>query len=104
MKESGYYPEGAEFDPRAPWNEKEITKEEIDVDLTLILKKKVKIKVDKDKLECNDDNFKNEILDQVIMPQQAYKYIVKDIEERKKVFSSLCGWKLDDLEYDKTGK
>ena len=23
MMESGYYPAGAEFDPRAPWNEKE---------------------------------------------------------------------------------
>lgn len=23
MYESGYYPPGAEYDPRAPWNEKE---------------------------------------------------------------------------------
>lgn len=25
MYESGYYPAGAEFDPRAPWNEREST-------------------------------------------------------------------------------
>lgn len=25
MYESGYYPAGAEFDPRAPWNEREPT-------------------------------------------------------------------------------
>ena len=25
MRESGYYPPGAEFDPRAPWNQKTIT-------------------------------------------------------------------------------
>lgn len=30
-RESGYYPPGAEFDPNAPWNEKEPHKKEIDV-------------------------------------------------------------------------
>ena len=47
MKESGYYPEGAEFDPNAPWNEKEIPMEEIEVEVTVTLKKKVKLKVEK---------------------------------------------------------
>lgn len=97
MKESGYYPEGAEFDPNAPWNEKETPKEEIEVEVTVTLKKKVKLKVEKDRLD--DYDFGNDIKDQVIMPQQAYKYLAKDIEERKKALPSLTGWDLYDLDY-----
>ena len=97
MKESGYYPEGAEFDPNAPWNEKEIPKEEIEVEVTVTLRKKVKLKIEKDRLD--DYDFKNDIKDQLIMPQQAYKYLAKDIEERKKAIPSLTGWDLYDLDY-----
>lgn len=99
MKESGYYPEGAEFDPNAPWNEKEIPKEEIEVEVTVTLRKKVKLKVEKNCLEHSYYDFGNDIKDQVIMPQQAYKYLAKDIEERKKALPSLTGWDLYDIDY-----
>lgn len=33
MNESGYYPMGAEYDPRAPWNETENTPREFDVEV-----------------------------------------------------------------------
>lgn len=35
LKESGYYPAGAEFDPRAPWNEPEPQIWNVQVELTL---------------------------------------------------------------------
>ena len=40
------YPLGAEYDPRAPYNQKENEDKEIDVEVTLTLKKIVKIAVD----------------------------------------------------------
>jgi len=97
MKESGYYPEGAEYDPEAPWNEKETPREEIEVEISVVLKKKVKLQVDKYREEDYDYDY--EIKDQIIMPQQAYKYIAKGEEERKKALDSLLGWELYDLDY-----
>jgi hypothetical protein len=31
MRESGYYPPGAEFDPNAPWNQEDPSEVEVDV-------------------------------------------------------------------------
>ena len=45
MKESGYYPEGAEFDPRAPYNEKETPKKIIEVEVSLIVSRLLKVQV-----------------------------------------------------------
>ena len=45
MKESGYYPEGTEFNPEAPWNEKMDVMVTKDVDVTITIKKKVEIKL-----------------------------------------------------------
>ena len=39
MRESGYYPPGAEFDPRAPWNEQEVPEEQFDVCISQTLSK-----------------------------------------------------------------
>lgn len=43
MKESGYYPPGAEFDPRAPWNEQEIPERRFDVCISQTLIKNTKV-------------------------------------------------------------
>ena len=45
MKESGYYPAGAEFDPRAPWNEVELPPKEIEVTISAIVSKTIKVPV-----------------------------------------------------------
>ena len=37
MKESGYYPAGAEFDPRAPWNEVELPPKDVEVTISAIV-------------------------------------------------------------------
>lgn len=51
MKESGYYPAGAEFDPNAPWNQPSEQIEEIEATVSLTLSKSVKIKMDVRKRE-----------------------------------------------------
>ena len=45
MKESGYYPAGAEFDPRAPWNEVELPPKEVEVTISAIVSKTIKVPV-----------------------------------------------------------
>ena len=45
MKESGYYPAGAEFDPRAPWNEVELPPKDVEVTISAIVSKTMKVPV-----------------------------------------------------------
>ena len=45
MKESGYYPAGAEFDPKAPWNEVEQPPKDIEVTISAIVSKTIKVPV-----------------------------------------------------------
>ena len=45
MKESGYYPAGAEFDPRAPWNEVELPPKAVEVTISAIVSKTIKVPV-----------------------------------------------------------
>ena len=45
MKESGYYPAGAEFDPRAPYNEVEQPSKDIEVTISAIVSKTIKVPV-----------------------------------------------------------
>ena len=46
MRESGYYPAGAEFDPNAPWNEPVIPERDFDVTCSQSLSKTVTITTD----------------------------------------------------------
>ena len=43
MRESGYYPLGAEFDPRAPWNEQEVPEKQFDVCISQTLSKSTRV-------------------------------------------------------------
>ena len=45
MKESGYYPAGTEFDPRAPWNEVEVPPKEVEVTISAIVSKTMKVPI-----------------------------------------------------------
>ena len=45
MKKSGYYPAGAEFDPRAPWNEVELPPKDVEVTISAIVSKTMKVPV-----------------------------------------------------------
>ena len=61
MAESGYYPVGAEHDPIAPWNQKSLPDEEVEVLISITLSKSVKIKVNDytivDKGKDEDGNY-----------------------------------------------
>jgi hypothetical protein len=112
MMESGYYPPGVEFDPLAPWNEKEFPEEEIEVTVSVTLSKTVKIAVndytvDEDidydeegsphsykTIDFSECNLKKAVEEQVILPQDAVKYVVPN-PEYVKAFS---GWVVDDFD------
>jgi len=56
MRESGYYPPGAEFDPRAPYNEPVIPEQDFGVDVEYVLQKKaVKVTTDDYRPEFDDE-------------------------------------------------
>ena len=45
MSESGYYPAGAEYDPKAPWNQVDPEPRKIEVTVSITLSKTVEIEV-----------------------------------------------------------
>lgn len=45
MIESGYYPAGAEYDPKAPWNQLEPEPRKIEVTVSITLSKTVEVEV-----------------------------------------------------------
>lgn len=96
MIESGYYPPGAEHDPRAPYNEVETPEREIEVTVSVTLSKTVKIKVsdyeiidsgkDEDGEHFEDIDYSNcdlkkAVKEQITLPQDTCK-----------------GWDVDDYE------
>lgn len=56
MKESGYYPPGAEFDPSAPYNEIPIEEREFDVEVEYAMRKECKVTTDDYVPEIDDEN------------------------------------------------
>ena len=84
MKESGYYPAGTEFDPRAPWNEVELPPKDVEVTISVTVSKTMKVPVrdytideegDIDFSECD---------------------LKKAVEENVRL-PNINGWNLDDL-------
>lgn len=55
MIESGCYPPGAEFDPRAPWNQVDLPEKEIEVTISVTLSKTVKVSVNDYTVEEDTD-------------------------------------------------
>lgn len=111
MKESGYYPAGAEFNPNAPWNQSDPPEREIDVLVSITLSKPMKIKVSdyevidsgKDEdgnyfedIDYSNCDLKNAVESQVVLPDEAYKYITSS--GNKAVKESLKDWNVDDFE------
>ena len=112
MIESGYYPPGAEFDPNAPYNQKELPEKEIEVTVSITLSKTVKIKVSDytvysieadngkyfDDIDYSDCNLKKAVKDQIILPQNAYNYITPKSNEEVQAISDLKKWNVDEME------
>lgn len=87
MIESGYYPPGAEFDPRAPWNEVEYPEKEIEVTVSVTLSKTVKVLVNDYNVEEDADedgrylsydfsecDLNKAVEEQVILPQNLAEF------------------------------
>lgn len=114
MTESGYYPPGAEHDPRAPYNEVETPEREIEVTVSVTLSKTVKIKVSdyeiidsgKDEdgehfedIDYSNCDLKSAVKEQITLPQDAYKYVGHPLFEcAKKTYEDLKDWNVDDFE------
>lgn len=109
MTESGYYPPGAEHDPRAPYNEVDLPEKEIEVCISITLSKTVKVKVSdytivdsgKDEdgeyfedIDYSDCDLKTAVEEQITLPQNAYKHILP----QTKLYENLKGWNVDEFE------
>lgn len=113
MTESGYYPPGAEHDPRAPYNEVEPSEKEIEVTVSITLSKTVKIKVsdyeiidsgkDEDGEHFEDIDYSNcdlkkAVKEQITLPQKAWDYIAPKSKREVNAIFDLKGWNVDDFE------
>ena len=85
MKESGYYPAGAEFDPRAPWNEVEQPPKDIEVTISAIVSKTIKVPV-RDYIIDEEGNIDFSECD-----------LKKAVEENIRL-PNINGWDLDNFE------
>ena len=85
MKESGYYPAGAEFDPRAPWNEVELPPKEVEVTISAIVSKTMKVPVrdytidEEGNIDFSDCDLKKAVEENIRLP-------------------NINGWDLDNFE------
>lgn len=84
-KESGYYPAGAEFDPRAPWNEVEQPPKDIEVTISVTVSKTIKVPV-RDYTIDEEGNIDFSECD-----------LKKAVEENIRL-PNINGWDLDDFE------
>ena len=116
MSESGYYPVGAEYDPKAPWNQEELPEREIEVTISVTLSKTVKIKVSdytitdsgKDEdgdyfedVDYSDCDLKGAVEEQIYLPQEAGQ-LIKDFDigtvKAKNIAEDLSNWNVDEME------
>lgn len=95
----------------APWNQDDIMERELEVLVSVTLSKTFKIKVrdyisvdvnrDEDgnyyeDIDCSSCNLKTAVEEQIVLPQEAYKYITSS--GNKSVKEELKGWDVDDFE------
>lgn len=116
-KANSNYPRMNDYDwDSAPFNEHDNIEREIEVEVTLTLKKTVKIKVDdyisngyeKDEDgNCFDDidysscNIEKAVDEQIVLPQDAKKYISANTDMGKKAYKDLSDWELLDIDTKK---
>lgn len=105
------YPMGADTKD-APWNQADNPEREIEVLVSVTLSKTVKVKVSdyriidsgKDEdgeyfedIDYSDCDLKDAVGSQVVLPQDAYKYVRGDHEDAS-IISDLSNWDVDDFE------
>lgn len=110
---TGGYPLGAQYDPNAPYNKKELPEVEVEVLVSMTLSKTVKVKISdytikdsgKDEdgdyfetLDFSDSNLKEAVENQIVLPDKAYNWVTPftlvDANARK----DLENWNIDEFE------
>ena len=104
MTESGYYPAGAEHNPNSPWNQVDNPEREIEVTVSITLSKTLKIEVSdytvdsENNIDYSDCNLREAVEKQIILPQEAYKYVNPYTFSKHKTIEDLSNWDVDDFE------
>lgn len=113
MSESGYYPIGAENDPSAPYNQKELFPKEVEVTVSITLSKTVKVITDEynitssgldedghyfEDVDFSECDFKQIVKDQIYLPNDGYKAFTINTKKSKKAYNDLKDWEVDDFE------
>ena len=107
IKESGYYPEGAEFDPKAPYNEKEKKEVKTNVYVSLSLSKGFTISTRNYELDEDGKpvftNLEEDTLQQILLPCDATTTIFNismpsNLPDHKVNYIETSeGWNIDEL-------
>lgn len=123
MMESGGYPPGAEFDPRAPYNQVDLPEKEIEVIISVTLSKTVKVMVNDYEVEEDADedgrclsydfsecDLNKAVEDQVVLPQNLAEFTERmfnhDLNLKaagmprylKEAIEDCKGWTVDEME------
>ena len=93
---TGGYPLGAQYDSRAPYNEKPLPEEEVEVLVSITLSKSFKIKVS----DYNKINGKLEgaVEEQIVLPNKAHELVVPFYPSDAVAKHNLEGWNVDEFE------
>ena len=106
---SNNYPIGTEYDPSAPWNQKEQPEKEIEVTVSVTLSKTMKVKVNDYIVWSVDEegfpdidysmcDLKSAVKEQKYLPQDAYSIIINTIDSKKAL--DFKDWVVDDFEVE----
>lgn len=123
MIESGGYPPGAEFDPRAPYNQVDLPEKEIEVTVSVTLSKTVKVLVNDYNVEEDADedgryvsydfsecDLNKAVEDQVTLPQNLAEFTERMFDQDlnlkaagmprylKGAIKDCKGWNVDEME------
>ena len=100
---SNYPPMSQSEWDNAPWNQEENEEREVEVTISVTLSKTVKVYT-KDYEDCcgdiyySQEGLNNAVKEQIILPQEAYKYIKGNTTKGKQAIENLKDWDIDDIE------
>lgn len=100
---AGGYPMGAQYDSRAPYNEKPLPEKEVEVLVSITLSKSFKIKVSdynmvNGEIDFSDTDLKSIVEDQIVLPNEAHKLVVPFYPSDAVAKHNLEGWNVDEFE------
>ena len=105
MNKSGDYPIMSQSEiERAPWNHSDNPEREIEVTISITLSKTLKIEVSdytvdsENNIDYSDCNLREAVEKQIILPQEAYKYVNLYTLNKQEIIEDLSNWDVDDFE------